>query len=79
VDNELDTLINVFTVEPLDHDKLIKTLERAEEQVYRYQSGFISANIHCSLDGVQGRELPTLEKQGGLGKCVPETLKLEDT
>lgn len=53
VENELVTLINVFTVEPQNQDKLIKILERATEEVMRYIPGFISANIHRSLDGVR--------------------------
>lgn len=53
VGNELVTLINVFTVEPQNQDKLIKILERATEEVMRYMPGFVSANIHRSLDGVR--------------------------
>jgi quinol monooxygenase YgiN len=52
-DNELVTLINVFNVEPQNQDKLIKLLERATEEVMKHQPGFISANIHHSLDGVR--------------------------
>src|SRR5438552_3451680 len=52
-DNELITLINVFSVEPRNQDKLIKILEKATEDVMRYLQGFVSANIHSSLDGVR--------------------------
>jgi heme-degrading monooxygenase HmoA len=51
--NELITLINVFTVEPQNQDRLIKILEQATEEVMRHLPGFISANIHRSLDGVR--------------------------
>lgn len=47
------TLINVFTVEPQNQDKLIKILERATEEVIRHIPGFVSANIHRSVDGVR--------------------------
>lgn len=52
-DNELITLINVFTVEPQNQDRLIKILEQATEEVMRHLPGFVSANIHRSLDGVR--------------------------
>jgi hypothetical protein len=42
VDNELVTLINVFTVEPRNQDNLIKILERVTEEVMRHIPGFIS-------------------------------------
>lgn len=45
------TLINVFTVEPEKQQALIDLLNAATEEVMRHQSGFISANIHYSLDG----------------------------
>jgi quinol monooxygenase YgiN len=45
------TLINVFTVEPEKQQALIDLLDAATEEVMRHQAGFISANIHRSLDG----------------------------
>ena len=45
------TLINVFTVEPGQQGKLVKMLDQATERVMRRQPGFVSANIHASLDG----------------------------
>jgi quinol monooxygenase YgiN len=50
-DTPLGTLINVFTVEPSKQQGLIDLLDRATEEVMRHQPGFISANIHRSLDG----------------------------
>jgi quinol monooxygenase YgiN len=44
------TLINVFTVAPDKADELVRLLNQATEEVMRYQAGFISANIHLSLD-----------------------------
>ena len=45
------TLINIFTVEPEKQQPLIDLLDAATEEVMRHQTGFISANIHRSLDG----------------------------
>lgn len=47
----LVTLINVFTVKPKRQQELIDLLVEATEAVMQYQSGFISANIHRSVDG----------------------------
>ena len=47
------TLINVFTVEPENQQKLIDLLIEATEKVMNKQEGFISANIHKSLDGTR--------------------------
>ena len=47
------TLINVFTVAPERQQELVDTLTVATEQVIRALPGFISANIHKSVDGVR--------------------------
>jgi quinol monooxygenase YgiN len=47
------TLINVFTVEPQNQQRLIELLTRATEVSVRYASGFISANLHRSIDGTK--------------------------
>ena len=47
------TLINVFTVSPERQQELVDTLVAATEQVIRALPGFISANIHKSVDGVR--------------------------
>ena len=49
----LVTLINVFTVVPENQQRLVEVLIRATEEVIKHQAGFISANIHKSLDGVR--------------------------
>jgi heme-degrading monooxygenase HmoA len=49
--DDVITLINVFTVEPENQDKLIAVLAEATEKVIRFQPGFVSANFHKSLDG----------------------------
>jgi heme-degrading monooxygenase HmoA len=48
---QIITLINIFTVEPKDQQALIDILTEATEQVISTLTGFISANIHTSLDG----------------------------
>jgi heme-degrading monooxygenase HmoA len=45
------TLINVFTVAPEKADELIALLDKATTDVMSRQPGFVSANIHRSLDG----------------------------
>lgn len=45
------TLINVFIVEPENQQLLIDLLVEATEEVMHKVPGFISANIHKSLDG----------------------------
>lgn len=52
-DEPLVTLINVFTVEPDHQQQLVDLLDGATEQVMRHRPGFVSANIHTSLDGTQ--------------------------
>jgi Antibiotic biosynthesis monooxygenase len=52
--NECITLINVFTVSsPARQDDLIDILANATKNVIRFKKGFISANIHKSIDGVR--------------------------
>ena len=53
VDNNVVTLINVFTVRPEQQQLLVDLLVEATEAVMKYQPGFVSANIHKSLDGTR--------------------------
>jgi quinol monooxygenase YgiN len=48
---EIFTLINVFSVAPDRQQELVELLIEATEQTMRHLPGFISANIHTSLDG----------------------------
>lgn len=52
-DAPLMTLINVFTVDPADQRRLIDRWQDATENVLRDLPGFISANLHRSLDGTK--------------------------
>ena len=47
------TFINVFAVEPAQQQDLVEALVRFTQEVARRQPGFISANIHRSLDGLR--------------------------
>lgn len=47
------TLINVFTVEPEQAERLASLLTSATEEVMQHVDGFISANIHLSADGTR--------------------------
>ncbi|WP_341315148.1 antibiotic biosynthesis monooxygenase family protein [Paraburkholderia sp. IMGN_8] len=48
--DKLITLINVFTVEPARQQELLDLLARATE-IVRFEPGFVSANLHRSIDG----------------------------
>jgi quinol monooxygenase YgiN len=50
---KLLTLINVFTVEPVNQQKLLELLARATETSVRHAPGFISASLHRGLDGTK--------------------------
>jgi quinol monooxygenase YgiN len=50
---KLVTLINVFTVEPPNQQRLLDLLVRATETSVRHAPGFISASLHRSLDGTK--------------------------
>jgi len=47
------TLINVFTVEPGNQQRLIDLLGEATERSVRHAAGFISARLHRGLDGTK--------------------------
>jgi len=47
------TLVNVFTVEPARQQELVDVLVAATDEVIQRQPGFISANVHASLDGTR--------------------------
>lgn len=49
----LVTLINVHTCKPEDQQRLTDLLMEGVNTIYRHAPGFISANIHKSLDGVR--------------------------
>lgn len=50
-DQQLATVINVFTAQPDRQDELIQLLAEMTEQAVRHLPGFISANFHRGEDG----------------------------
>lgn len=52
-DSNIITLINIFTVDPQNQQRLVDMLVETTEQIMNIQEGFISANIHKSLDGTK--------------------------
>lgn len=50
---DIVTLINVFTVSPENQQRLVDLLVEATESVICKQPGYVSANIHKSLDGTK--------------------------
>jgi len=53
VRDDIVTLVNVFTVAPEDQDRLLGVLVEATEKVMNRIPGFVSANLHKSLDGTR--------------------------
>lgn len=47
------TLINVFTVDPADQQRLVELWQQATDEVMRHIPGFVSANVHRSIDGTK--------------------------
>lgn len=52
-ETDVVTLINIFTVEPDNQEKLVAMLVEATEKTMKNLPGFVSATIHKSLDGVR--------------------------
>jgi quinol monooxygenase YgiN len=51
--NKFLTLINVFTVEPVNQQKLVDLLTLATKSTVQNITGFISSSLHRSLDGTK--------------------------
>lgn len=49
----LVTLINVYEVAPEKQSELVQLLADAADKVMRRQNGFVSVNIHRSIDGTR--------------------------
>src|SRR5215510_11098881 len=50
---QIVTLINVFTVDPANQQRLLDLLARATEGSVSRAPGFLSATLHRSLDGAK--------------------------
>jgi heme-degrading monooxygenase HmoA len=53
ISNEVVTLINIFTVAPENQQKLVDMLIEATKKSMSKVPGFVSANIHKSMDGTR--------------------------
>ncbi|MDR0358492.1 MAG: antibiotic biosynthesis monooxygenase [bacterium] len=53
IDQDVVTLVNVFSVAPENQEKLLDMLIEATQQTMRHLPGFVSANFHRSLDGTK--------------------------
>ncbi len=51
--NQVVTVINVFTVNPQNQQRLVNLLIHATERILKRQPGYVSTNIHKSLDGMR--------------------------
>jgi quinol monooxygenase YgiN len=51
--NSLVVLINVFTVEPPNQERLVELLIRATDGLVNKAPGFISSTLHRSIDGTK--------------------------
>ena len=52
-ENKVVTLINVFTVESANQQKVVDMLVEATQKTMQHIPGFVSASIHKSVDGVR--------------------------
>lgn len=52
-DQDVVTLVNVFTVSPEHQQKLLDMLIEATQTTMRHLPGYVSANFHRSLDGTR--------------------------
>ena len=48
--DEILTLINTFTCPEVRQNELVDALDRATSEIFVHLDGFISANLHASLD-----------------------------
>lgn len=52
-DADVTTLVNVFSVAPEKQQALIEVLTTATQEAMSHQAGYVSANIHASIDGTR--------------------------
>ncbi|GGK64842.1 antibiotic biosynthesis monooxygenase family protein [Nocardia camponoti] len=51
VGQEVATLVNTFSVDPERQDEFVRAWVEHTEKTMRHRPGFISANLHASVDG----------------------------
>jgi quinol monooxygenase YgiN len=49
--SDITTLVNVFTVEPDNQQKLVQLLKEGTESFFSKQPGFISSSVHAGKEG----------------------------
>ncbi|MET4725715.1 hypothetical protein ABIF63_009821 [Bradyrhizobium japonicum] len=54
---DIATLVNVFTVEPDNQQKLVQLLKDGTETFFSKQPGFISSSVHASKEGRRARSI----------------------
>ncbi|MFD4261703.1 antibiotic biosynthesis monooxygenase family protein [Streptomyces sp. NPDC058534] len=50
-EERLMTYINVFHCKPENQEALSVAIRKETDEIIRHMPGFVSANVHCSLDG----------------------------
>jgi heme-degrading monooxygenase HmoA len=53
VDQDVVTMINVFTTAPENQQRVVDLLVTGVEQVMGKQPGYVAGNVHRSLDGTR--------------------------
>jgi quinol monooxygenase YgiN len=48
--DSLITLINTFTCAEVHQEAIVTELDKATDEIFRHQPGFVSGNVHASLD-----------------------------
>jgi heme-degrading monooxygenase HmoA len=51
IGSDITTLVNVFTVDPGNQQKLVQILKEGTESFFSKQPGFISSSVHASKEG----------------------------
>jgi quinol monooxygenase YgiN len=79
---DLLTLINVFTVDPSNQQKLVDLLTLATESGVRKATGFISSSLRRSLDGTkvtmyaQWKSMEDYQNMRNTSTTLAEALKI---
>ena len=69
--SDVTTLVNVFTVEPDNQQKLVQLLKEGTEAFFSKQPGFISSIVHASKEGRRAINVPAMGKRRGHREFSP--------
>jgi quinol monooxygenase YgiN len=78
-DADVVTLINHFTVDPTHQRELVDLLIRATANVIRHRPGFITANIHASVDGTRVVNYAQWETEDAMRSMLADPVCKEHT